>query len=70
MSNDKSIERLAFSVQEVAVAIGVSSRTVHDLVRNGSIEHFRVGQRVLIPAEVLRRFIEQRTQSRKTEVQS
>ena len=66
----EQIERLSFSIQEVAVAIGVSSRTVHDLVRKGSIEHFRVGQRVLIPAEALRRFIEQRTQSKKSEVQS
>jgi len=61
-----NIERLSFSVQEAAASIGVSSRTVHDLIRRGDLAHYRVGQRVLIPATALRQFIESRTQTQKS----
>jgi len=63
MKKEQNIERLSFSVQEAASAIGVSSRMVHNFVKDGSIKHFRMGTRVLIPAEVLREFIAQRTQT-------
>ena len=62
---NQNIERLSFSVQEAAAAIGVSSRTVHDFVKDGTIAHFRMGTRVLIPADALRVFIESRTQAQK-----
>ena len=62
MDKGQEIERLAFSVQEAAEAIGVSSRMLHDYIRDGSIPHFRMGTRVLIPADELRKFIERRTQ--------
>ena len=57
----ENIERLTYSILEVAKAIGVSSRTVHKLYKSGELGHIRVGQRVLIPADKLRQFIEQRT---------
>ena len=60
-SEDK-IERLAYSVNEMAEAIGVSSRTVWDYIKNGSIKYFRLGTRVLIPKQNLEEFIEKRTQ--------
>ena len=62
MDKEQEIERLSYSVQEAADALGVSSRMVHDFVRDGSIPHFRMGTRVLIPADELRKFIERRTQ--------
>jgi excisionase family DNA binding protein len=62
MKKNQDIARLSYSVQEAAVAIGVSSRTVHDFVKDGTIPHFRMGTRVLIPADALREFIAQRTQ--------
>jgi len=65
MKKEQHIERLAFSVREAAAALGVSSRTLHDFVKTGSLPHFRLGARVLIPADALRNFIEQRTQSEK-----
>ena len=61
---DRNIEKLAFSVAETARALGVSSRTIHDHVKNGSIAHFRMGTRVLIPSDELKAFIERRTQKR------
>jgi excisionase family DNA binding protein len=66
MKNQNSIDRLSFSVLETAKTLGVSSRTVHNLVKQGDIPHFRVGQRVLIPADALREFIAQRTKSEKS----
>ena len=65
MKKNSNIERLSYSVQEAAQAIGVSSRTLHDFVKSGALAHFRMGTRVLIPAETLRQFIEQRTQTGK-----
>ena len=65
-AKNQNVIRLAYSVQEAAAAIGVSSRTVHDFVKDGSIAHFRMGTRVLIPADALRQFIEQRTQTQKS----
>jgi len=64
-AKNQNVVRLAYSVQEAAAAIGVSSRTVHDFVKDGSITHFRMGTRVLIPADALRVFIESRTQAQK-----
>ena len=63
---NQNIERLSFSVQEAAAAIGVSSRTLHDFIKSGSLAHFRMGTRVLIPADALRQFIESRTQTQKS----
>ena len=48
---NKEIERLAFSVMEAARAIGVSSRTVRTLVKDGSLPHTKIGTRVLIEVE-------------------
>jgi len=60
----EKIERLTYSILETAKALGVSSRTVHKLYKSGELGHIRVGQRVLVPADVLRQFIEQRTSGR------
>ena len=62
MKEHQNIERLAYSVREAAAAIGISSRTLHDFIKDGSLPHFRLGTRVLIPIDALRNFIEQRTQ--------
>jgi len=60
------IDRLSFSVLETAKTLGVSSRTVHNLIKQGEIPHFRMGVRVLIPADKLREFIAKRTNSEKS----
>jgi len=62
MDKEQEIERLSYSVQEAAAAIGISSRMLHDFIRDGSIPHFRMGTRILIPTEELRKFIKRRTQ--------
>ena len=62
MGKIQEIGRLAYSISEVAQALGVSSRTVRTLVKNGELGHFRLGARVLVEVDALRLFIEQRTQ--------
>ena len=62
MDNESNVERVAYSVREAAASIGVSSRMLHDYIKDGSIAHFRMGTRVLIPAAELKAFIERRTQ--------
>ena len=57
----KQLERLSYSILEVAKTLGVSSRTVHNIIKRGELSHFRVGVRVLIPADALRQFISERT---------
>ena len=42
MDKEQKIERLSYSVQEAADALGVSSRMVHDYVKDGTIAHFRI----------------------------
>ncbi|MDR0328795.1 MAG: helix-turn-helix domain-containing protein [Planctomycetaceae bacterium] len=61
MTKNTEIERLAYSIKEVAATLGVSSRTVHTLVKDGKLEHFRIGVRVLVETGALRRFIESRS---------
>jgi len=57
----ENIERLTYSILEVAKTLGVSSRTVHTIIKRGELGHMRVGTRVLVPADVLRDFIALRT---------
>ena len=61
MDKPEAIQRLSYSILEVAKTLGVSSRTVHNIIKRGELSHFRVGQRVLIPADILRQFIAERT---------
>jgi len=58
---ENSVERISYSVVEAAAKIGISSRTLWSLIRQGQIGTFRIGTRVLIPADVLRAFIAERT---------
>ena len=51
-------ERLALSMAEAGDLIGVSERTVQDLVTAGEIPHVRIGQRrVVLPVADLRSWL-------------
>lgn len=52
---------MAYSVSEIARAIGISTQRVNDFIKSGDLAHFRVGTRVLVSYEALVRFIKQRT---------
>lgn len=46
-------DRYTLNVHEVAVRLGVSSRTVYGWCERGVIPHLKIGQRVLIPVGAL-----------------
>lgn len=51
--------RLAYSVQELASALGVSPDLVRTLVRRGELRSMHLGRRVVIPASELERYVQQ-----------
>ena len=60
---NQNVERLSYSVSEAAQAVGVSARTLNGFIKDGSLPHVRIGKRILIEIEALKRFIESRQQS-------
>lgn len=46
---------------QAAAMLGVSERTVRELMRQGEIPHAKLDRAVLIPVQGLKDFIEQRT---------
>lgn len=48
-----------FSVRQAAAYLGVSAWTVYEYCRQGAIPHRRVGRRILIGREALRRWLEE-----------
>lgn len=57
------IPKIALSVQETALAIGVSDRTVHSLIKSGELPTMRIGTRQLVPTDVLREWCRERTRA-------
>jgi excisionase family DNA binding protein len=55
MSNDT--ERLAWSVREVAAALGISVPTVWSLIRSGAMASVRIGNRCLVTETELQRVL-------------
>lgn len=58
------LDRLAYSVEETAHVLGTSTYTVYKLVREGVIPSMRVGRRVFIPVEPLKRMLDPRPSRR------
>lgn len=54
---DKNAEPLAYSVADVSIKTGLSERTVHRLVANGSLASVKTGRRRLILRESLRQLL-------------
>ena len=55
---DEPASRLAYSVQEVAQALGISRDMVNDLLRTGQLGSIKVGRRRLISRNHLERLLE------------
>lgn len=49
--------RLIYRKWEAANALGVSPRTLHDLLKSGKIKSFKVNRAVLIPVAEIKAFI-------------
>ena len=54
-------ERMAYTVQETAASLGVSTDLVYDLCARGELKSMRAGRRKLIRAESLELWIERNT---------
>lgn len=52
-------QRLAYSVREVASALGISNDLVRSMVQRGELQAIRLGRRVVIPAAELDRYVQQ-----------
>lgn len=50
--------RLTLTVTEAAAALGVSRSTAYKLVRTGEIPSLRLGSRIVVPVEALRRCVD------------
>ena len=51
------MDRLTFTVPEVAAQLGVPAKTVYYWVERGILPHFKVQRRVLIPAAALEQWV-------------
>jgi excisionase family DNA binding protein len=49
--------RIAWTAQELAASLGVSAKHVYRMCAAGEIEHRRLGHRVFIPVDVVRRLV-------------
>jgi excisionase family DNA binding protein len=58
--------RLTWTVEEAAVALGISRAFAYDAVRRGDIPAIKIGRRILVPRSALDRLLE-RSQRRSTE---
>lgn len=57
-SDFMAIERLTYSVVEVAKMLGIGRNLAYQLVQDGKIDSFRIGdKRILIPKAVLEKFL-------------
>jgi len=52
-----AIERIAFTVEEAAAALGINRTQMGGLVRIGAVPHKMLGQRVLIGRQALEQWL-------------
>ena len=45
----RSLERMAYTVLEVAEVLGLSKDKVYELIRGNRIPHKRLGRRIIVP---------------------
>lgn len=59
MPNERlPIERLVYTISEAAEALGVSNRTMYQLVRDGTIPARRLNKTWIVPIAALKRYLE------------
>lgn len=59
------MEKLGFSISEIAKLLGVSRPTVYALINNDKLPTIHAGRRVIIPAEQFKQWIETQSTGRK-----
>ena len=51
------VPKLALTIAEAAQSLGLSERTIESMVKKGELPVRRVGRRVLLPVDALRKWI-------------
>ena len=64
MQTTQPIERMALSVAEAGQALGVSRAKAYELAATGSIPTVKLGGRLVVPADALRRMLDERATSK------
>ena len=62
------VERLAYRVQEFAVAIGCSRAKTYELIAQGEIPFIKIGKSIRVPAAEGRAWIERKLAAERAEV--
>lgn len=55
---NEQITKLAYSVEEAALLANIGRDKVYSELRNGRLQAKKAGRRTIIPAEALRRYID------------
>lgn len=50
-------EKLTYTVEEAAEALGISRPTAYEAIQTGDIPHIRIGRRILIPRAALEKML-------------
>ena len=59
MQDNTFESKLTLNISEAAAVLGVSRPTMYELLHQEGFPSFRVGKRVLVPVEALRRWVDQ-----------
>jgi hypothetical protein len=57
------IERIGVSVEEAAVMVSLSVRSIWVLIKDGRVQHARFGTRVIVSVKSLREFVDGKKES-------
>lgn len=59
MQNQRpAVAPLSYSISDAAHALGISQRSIYNLIERGKLRKVKAGRRSLIPAADLRRIVE------------
>jgi excisionase family DNA binding protein len=53
-----SVERIALTIQETAESLGISDKTVRQLIDSGQLRCIRAGTRVVIPVVAINEWVD------------
>lgn len=60
------MEKLTYSVEELAGVLGISTVTAYELTRQIGFPTIRVGRRIIVPISGLNRWLEEKSHADKT----
>ncbi|MDO4982163.1 MAG: helix-turn-helix domain-containing protein [Eubacteriales bacterium] len=56
---DSIDKKLTYNISETAEVLGISRPTMYELLHREDFPSFRVGKRVLVPVDALKRWVEE-----------